>query len=78
MDQSQFGGSFWITIAGIVFGFLGLGIRFALKSKCKKCGICCGLFTIERNIEAEIEEEKLELELGINPYEIKNSNSLAI
>lgn len=69
MDQSQFGGSFWISLAGIVFTFMGLGIRYALRSKCRKCAICFGLFTIERDIEAEVLEETKELEMGINPFD---------
>ncbi len=44
---------FWITIAGIVSGFLGLTLKMCLKSRCEDISICYGLFNIHRNVEVE-------------------------
>jgi hypothetical protein len=46
---------FWITLAGLIFGFLGLTIRACLKSKCDDVA-CCGIH-IHRAVEVE---ERLE------------------
>lgn len=46
---------FWITLAGIIVGFLGLTIRACLKSKCDDVSFCgCH---IHRAVEVE---ERLE------------------
>ena len=44
---------FWITLAGIITGSLGLCVRYSLKSKCDLVKLCCGLVEIHRNVELE-------------------------
>jgi len=66
LDTSQFGGSFFITLVGLILSFLGGLSMYCLKSKCKKCSICFGLIRIERDVDAENNEEKMELENGID------------
>lgn len=44
---------FWITMATIIAGSIGLCIRYSLKSKCDLVKICCGLIEIHRNVELE-------------------------
>ena len=34
-------GYFWLTLATIVFGGIGLITRYAYKSKCKSVELCC-------------------------------------
>ena len=51
---------FWITISGMAFGFFGAVLTSLFKLKCKRWKICC--LEVERDIEAEIQEEKMELE----------------
>lgn len=62
--------AFFLTMGGMIFGFLGLAIKFCLKSKCKDFKCLWGMVTIIRdvNLEAEIElqeynilEEKKEI-----------------
>ena len=66
MDTSTFDATFWITMTGLVLSFLGgTGIYF-LKSKCVRCSLCWGLVEVERDAIAENNEEKMELENGIN------------
>jgi hypothetical protein len=50
---------FWITLAGLIIGFLGLTIRACLRSKCDEVA-CCGCH-IHRAVEVEerIEEGHL-------------------
>ena len=73
-----FDDSFWLTIAASSFACIGLIIRYFFKSKCKRCS-CCGI-VVERDIEAEIEEERIEIESSRNmsPKSINDekSNSL--
>lgn len=50
---------FWITLTGLIIGFLGLTIRACLRSKCDEVA-CCGC-RIHRAVEVE---ERLE-EAGV-------------
>ena len=50
---------FWLTGAGIVFGSLGLLIRYSYKSKCKSVKVCC--IKIVRDIESEEREDMAEM-----------------
>ena len=71
MDTTQFNGTFWLSISAMILTFVGTLTAYCLKSKCKNCNICFGLVHIERDINAEVEEEKLQIELGIDPYNIE-------
>lgn len=46
---------FWITIAGMLFGVIGV----VMKSRCRQFSCCWGVFQIERDIQAEIEFEQM-------------------
>ena len=52
---------FWITLATLIFGSVGVMLKYCFKSKCSRVSCCC--FSIERDIEAEIEEQQLELQV---------------
>jgi hypothetical protein len=54
---------FYITIGGLVFGFLGLMIRYCLKSKCNRVECLC--FKVHRNIEVEEEIAQMEIQNGV-------------
>ena len=54
----EFNSVFWLSMATLVFAFGGVIINGMFKSKCKKCKLCC--IEIERDTQAEIEEQKLE------------------
>ena len=66
MDTSTFDATFFITMTGLVLSFLGGTGIYLLKSKCSKCSLCFGCIHVERDIISEIEEEKMELENGVN------------
>ena len=76
LDTSQFGGSFFITLVGLILSFLGGLSMYCLKSKCTKCTLCFGLIHIERDVEVELEEEKIELEKGIDYLPNNNNNPI--
>ena len=48
---------FWLTLATLVFGGIGLVTRYAYKSKCSRVEVCC--LKIERNIDVEEREDAL-------------------
>ena len=49
--------TFFITITTIITGFLGLTIRFCLKSKCEDISVCFGLLNIKRRVDLETDIE---------------------
>ena len=76
MDNS-YNSVFFLSLAGMVFGFFGVIIRYALKSKCENVNLCWGLISVDRNTNGELKEEKLEIENGIDPFANSNqSNSI--
>jgi hypothetical protein len=56
-------GVFLITCLTLFCACISLIIRYIFKSKCKKFK-CCGI-TIERDVDAELEEEKMEIDAGL-------------
>ena len=50
---NTYDGTFFITITTIIIGFLGLSVRYCLKSKCSKFKCCFGLIDIDRTVELE-------------------------
>ena len=63
---NEFNSTFWITLATILTGSIGLAIKFCLKSKCDNVSCCWGGITIHRNVEIEQEEEMKAMEMGIS------------
>jgi len=47
-------------IATLFTGLVALLVRYGFKSKCSNISLCFGLINIERDIEQEIEEQKIE------------------
>lgn len=54
-----------IAILTVCAGAFGILVRYAFRSKCEHLIICWGLIKVDRNVEAENEEEKMEIENGI-------------
>ena len=57
-------GVFWLTLATLLIGGGATCLRYLFKSKCSKVTCCC--FTIERDIQGELEEQKMEMNNGLN------------
>ena len=68
-DSKEFNGTFWLSVLGVVCGFLSGALIYAIKSKCIECNLCWGLINVKRDVRTELEEEKFEIEKGINPHE---------
>ena len=47
-------------LGSLLVGLLALLIKYGFKSKCSDVSLCFGLITIKRDIEHEIEEQKIE------------------
>ena len=47
-----------LSIAGM--GLFGLIIKYSFRSKCNDVSLCFGAIHVQRNIEQEIEEQKIE------------------
>ena len=56
---------FWLTLATIFFGGVGLITKYAYKSKCKSVQMCC--LKIERDIEVEEREDIEEMKHPPSP-----------
>ena len=54
----EFNSVFFISLAASRAGIVGLAVKYAFRSKCKKCKCLC--IEIDRDVEAEIEEMKIE------------------
>jgi len=68
MNTSEFGGTFWLTITGVISAFVSGALVYTIKSKCSRCSLCFGLIDIQRDVALEVEEQKFEIEKGLNPY----------
>ena len=57
-DFYDFNSTFFLSLATMTFGFFGLALGYALKSKCSSVKLC-GCIEIVRDIEAELEEDRM-------------------
>jgi hypothetical protein len=57
-DWTIFDDTFWLTLSGLLFGVIGLGIRMCYRSKCKEVDFLC--FHIVRDVDAEIQIDEQE------------------
>lgn len=64
LPTQQFGPEFFTIIAGMVFAFFGLLVRFAYRSKCKHVKLCC--LEVDRDTEEEMVEDVVAMEQGVN------------
>ena len=55
----EFNSTFWLAVAGSTSAGFAILLRYIFKSKCRRFS-CCGLI-IERDVEAELREQELEL-----------------
>ena len=60
-----FDGIFFLSVASLLVGVCGLSIKYCLKSKCEHFGLCCGLISIDRRVDLEVQEEMKKIELGM-------------
>lgn len=58
-----FNSVFWITLATILSGSVGLALKYCLKSKCRNLSCCWGFLIVDRDVDIEAQEEMKELEI---------------
>lgn len=63
-------------IATLGVGLIALVVRYGFKSKCSDVSLCCGLIHIQRNIEQEIEEQKIEGHSPSRQMSLGNLNNI--
>lgn len=59
LPLEEFGGTFWLSVAGVLSAIIGLCLKSIYKSKCSEFN-CCGI-TIKRDVQVELRED---IELG--------------
>ncbi len=69
-------GVFFISVGTLLTGFLGLAIRTCLKSKCEHFSCCCGLFSIDRRVDLELQAEMREMDMEESKSENKQFNQV--
>ena len=62
-------------IVSIGAGVLILIVKTCFKSKCSDVSLCYGLIHIQRDIEQEIEEQKMETHAPQRELSLRNLNS---
>ena len=62
---NTYDGVFFISLATILVGALGVSAKYCLRSKCEHFSCCYGLFVIDRRVDLETQEHIRELELGV-------------
>ena len=65
----EYSGVFFISLATILVGALGVSAKYCLKSKCEHFSLCCGLMKVDRRVDLETQEEIRAMELGIKDEE---------
>jgi hypothetical protein len=63
---SVYDGVFFISLATILVGALGVSAKYCLRSKCEHFNCCWGLFVIDRRVDLETQEHIREIELGFS------------
>jgi len=62
---SEFNATFFLAVGSITSASFAVLLRYIFKSKCRRFS-CCGL-TVERDVDAELEEQRIELQEHNNP-----------
>ncbi len=56
---------FFVSVGTLVIGFLGLCIKYCLKSKCENVKLCFGFIEIHRRVDLETEVEMHEIDASV-------------
>ena len=72
INQNIFDDTFWLTLAGIIVGVLGVLIRYCFLSKCDNVSICFGILKIHRAVELELPNVDDDLEAEYHGNEEKD------
>lgn len=51
---------FWASLAALVIGAFKFSVQYCHRSKCRNFSLFWGAFTIERDVQAEVEMARIE------------------
>jgi hypothetical protein len=57
---SEYNATFFLAVGSITSASFAILLRYIFKSKCRRFS-CCGI-TVERDVDAELEEQRIELQ----------------
>lgn len=63
-------------ISTLGVGLIALIVRYGFKSKCSDVSLCFGLIHIQRDIQQEIEEQKMEGQSPSREMSMRNLNNV--
>ena len=63
----DFNSTFFLSLGTLLISAFGICLGYSLKSKCSNVKCCYGCVEITRNIKAELKEDEILIEAGINP-----------
>lgn len=66
---------FFVSVGTLFIGFLGLVIKYCLKSKCENVRLCFGLIEIKRRVDLETEVEMHEIDTAVTDSTIPDLES---
>ena len=55
---------FWLSVITLIFGACSLSIRYAYRSKCRQCEICC--IKLIRDVDVEEREDMAKSTIASN------------
>ena len=65
MESINNNATFWLSLAGVVAGVIGLILTAINKSKCSNLKCCCGAVECVRDIDKEVELEEHKIDHGV-------------
>lgn len=64
--METFDSAFFLTMATLIIGFLGIAIKYCLKSKCQDFNCLWGMIKIIRRVDLESQIELSEMKNNLN------------
>ena len=59
MSDPAFNSTFVLSMGTLVVTASGVCLAYALRSKCSSVKLCCGCVDIVRDVEVEVEEDRI-------------------
>ena len=69
---------FFVSVGTLVIGFLGLVIKYCLKSKCENVKLCFGFVEIHRRVDLETQYEIHEIDAAATDLQSHQDPEMAI
>ena len=63
-------------MATLIISAMGICCAYEFRSKCTFMRFCCGMVEILRDVQAELDEDEIMTNSGINPNVISNTSNV--